>query len=167
MDERDSKGEVEISLNDEQTGVSRFFDMDTGLRHILAPAGIGVVFGGLWQAFVMPKVGEINLPNPIHGAFLVSLLLSPLLYRILLDDEPHRWKEYTLGLAFLGSIFSVIWLSGWGAIFCGGYGALLVWVWISTDWGRYDLPPFRYGIWHAFAIDLGAFAGSVFVYMQM
>lgn len=49
MDERDSKGEVEISLNDEQTGVSRFFDLDTGLRHILAPAGIGVVFGGLWQ----------------------------------------------------------------------------------------------------------------------
>lgn len=158
---------TEILHQSEPEGLSRFLDIGTGLRHILAPAGFGAIVGGLWQAFVMPKIGEINLPNPIHGAFIVSILLSPLLYRILLDDEPKRWKEYTLGLAVLGIIFSVIWLSGWGAVFCGGYGALLVWVWISTDWGRYDLPPFRYGIWHAFAIDLGAFAGSVLVYTQI
>jgi len=145
----------------------RAFDFDTGLRHIIAPALLGAVFGGLWQYSVMPNIGEINLPNPIHGAFLVSILLSPLMYRILVGDEMSRWKEYTLGLSLLGLVFSMIWLSGWGAVFCGGYGALLVWVWISTDWGRYDLPPFRYGIWHAFAIDLGAFAGSVLVYAQL
>ena len=114
----------------------------------------------------MPQIGEINLPNPVHGAFLVSLVLSPLLYRILLDDEASRWREYTLGLASLGLLFSVIWLSGWGAMFCGGYGALLVWVWVSTDWGRYNLPPFRYGLWHAFGINLGALAGGIFAYTQ-
>lgn len=156
---------VEVPVN--APFLTRALDLQTGFRHILAPAFFGAVVGGIWQWKVMPHVGEINLPNPIHGAFLVSLLLSPLLYRILLDDEASRWKEYTLGLASLGLLFSIIWLSGWGALFCGGYGALLVWVWVSTDWGRYNLPPFRYGLWHAFGIDLGAFAGSVFVYTQL
>jgi hypothetical protein len=145
---------------------ARALDMETGLRHILAPAFFGALVGGLWQWKVMPQIGEINLPNPVHGAFLVSLVLSPLLYRILLDDEASRWREYTLGLASLGLLFSVIWLSGWGAMFCGGYGALLVWVWVSTDWGRYNLPPFRYGLWHAFGINLGALAGGIFAYTQ-
>ena len=27
--------------------------------------------------------------------------------------------------------------------------------------GRYDLPPFRYGVWHMFAIDIGAFSGAL------
>ncbi len=147
--------------------ITRALDLQTGFKHILAPAFFGALVGGLWQSFVMPHVGDINLPNPIHGAFIVSLLLSPLLYRVLLDDEASRWKEYSLGLGTLALLFSVIWLSGWGALFCGGYGALLVWVWVSTDWGRYNLPPFRYGLWHAIGIDLGAFAGSVFVYTQL
>ena len=146
--------------------IARALDMETGLRHILAPAFFGALVGGLWQWKVMPQIGEINLPNPVHGAFLVSLVLSPLLYRILLDDEASRLREYTIGLASLGLLFSVIWLSGWGAMFCGGYGALLVWVWVSTDWGRYNLPPFRYGLWHAFGINLGALAGGIFAYTQ-
>lgn len=147
--------------------LTRALDIETGLKHILAPAFFGALVGGLWQWKVMPHIGELNLPNPIHGALFMSILLSPLLYKFLVGDEGSRWKEYTLGLSSLALLFSVIWLSGWGAIFCGGYGALLVWVWVSTDWGRYHLPPFRYGIWHAIGIDLGAFAGSVFVYAQV
>ena len=158
--------EMDVEVPVRKPFLVRAFDFDTGLRHIIAPALIGVVLGGFWQYSVMPSIGEINLPNPIHGAFLISILLSPLLYRILVGDDMSRWMEYTFGLTLLGLIFSVIWLSGWGAVFCGGYGALLVWVWITTDWGRYDLPPFRYGLWHAFAIDLGAFAGSVIVFAQ-
>ena len=147
--------------------LARALDIETGLKHILAPAFFGALVAGIWQWKVMPHIGEINLPNPIHGAFLVSLLLSPLLYKVLLDDDASRWKEYTLGLATLELLFSVIWLSGWGAMFCGGYGALLVWVWISTDWGRYELPPFRYGLWHAFGINLGALAGGIFAFSQL
>ena len=147
--------------------IARALDMETGIKHILAPAFFGALVGALWQWKVMPHIGEINLPNPVHGAFFVSLLLSPLLYRVLLDHEASRWKEYTLGLASLGSLLSVIWLSGWGAMFCGGYGALLVWVWVSTDWGRYNLPPFRYGLWHAFGINLGALAGGIFAFSQL
>lgn len=143
---------------------SRALDFDTGIRHILAPAMVGAVLGGLWQWYVMPETGDLNLPNPIHGTFIISLLLSPLFYRVAIKNSDGHWWEYSLGLLCLGGAFSVIWLSGWGAMFCGGYGALLLWVWISTDWGRYELPPFRYGIWHAFGLDLGAFAGSIFVY---
>ena len=146
--------------------LARAFDVETGIKHILAPAFLGAVIGGIWQWKVMPHVGQINLPNPIHGALLVGIILSPLLYKVLVGDEASRWKEYPLGLSSLSLLFSIIWLSGWGAIFCGGYGALLVWVWVSTDWGRYHLPPFRYGLWHAIGIDLGAFAGSVLVYTQ-
>ena len=105
MDEEITEVEVKI----EAPFLSRALDFETGLKHILAPAFLGVAFGGLWQAFVMPHVGEINLPNPIHGAFLISILLSPLLYHLLLDDEPSRWKEYTLGLSSLGLLFSMIW----------------------------------------------------------
>tara|TARA_B100001769_G_C21820883_1_gene446212 strand:+ start:174 stop:668 length:495 start_codon:yes stop_codon:yes gene_type:complete len=161
-----SAGSDRVEVPADAPFIARALDMETGLRHILAPAFFGALVGGLWQWKVMPQIGEINLPNPVHGAFLVSLVLSPLLYRILLDDEASRWKEYTLGLASLGLLFSVIWLSGWGAMFCGGYGALLVWVWVSTDWGRYNLPPFRYGLWHAFGINLGALAGGIFAFTQ-
>tara|TARA_B110000444_G_scaffold261364_1_gene312929 strand:+ start:18589 stop:19083 length:495 start_codon:yes stop_codon:yes gene_type:complete len=162
-----SDGSQRVDLPVDAPFLARALDLETGCKHILAPAFLGAVIGGVWQYIVMPQVGEINLPNPIHGAFLVSILLSPLLHRILLDDDPSRWKEYMFGLFALGSVFSVIWLSGWGAMFCGGYGALLVWVWVSTDWGRYHLPPFRYGLWHAFGINLGALAGSVIVYLQV
>lgn len=161
----DGKAELEVKI--EAPFLSRAFDFETGLKHIMAPAFLGVAIGGIWEAFVMPHVGEIQLPNPIHGAFFISILLSPLLYRLLLDDEPSRWKEYTLGLSSLGFLFCMIWLSGWGAMFCGGYGALLVWVWICTDWGRYQLPPFRYGLWHALGINLGAFAGGVLTFTQL
>ncbi|MGY8727745.1 MAG: hypothetical protein ACKVKS_00790, partial [Candidatus Poseidoniales archaeon] len=128
MDEE--KGSLEVPMD--APFLMRAVDLETGLKHILAPAFLGAILGGIWQWKVMPGIGDINLPNPIHGAFIVSILLSPLLYRILLDNESSRWYEYTLGLSALGLVFSIIWLSGWGAMFCGGYGALLVWVWIST-----------------------------------
>ena len=136
-------------------------DFETGMRHIIAPAIFGLIVGIIFQEFVTP---EYKWPSPPQGALLTSILLSPLLYFILVRDEASRWHEYTLGLALPGSIFFMIWFSGWGALFCGGYGALLVWVWISTSWGRFELPPFRYGVWHTFAIDIGAFSGALLAY---
>jgi len=31
-------------------------------------------------------------------------------------------------------------------------------------WGRRQLPPFSYGIWHAMGVDLGAFAGAIVMF---
>ena len=128
------------------------------IRDIIAPALLGLVLGIFFQEIIFEKYGW---PSPPQGAILVSILISPLLYITLVRDEFSRWYEYSLGLCAPGLIFFVMWFSEWGALFCGGYGALLLWVWISTDWGRYDLPPFRYGVWHMFAIDIGAFSGAL------
>ena len=149
------------SSNDSQLDRVDGIDFQTGMRHIIAPAVFGMIVGIIFQEYITP---QYNWPSPPQGAILSSIILSPLLYFILVRDKASRWFEYTLGLATPGAIFFIIWFSGWGAVFCGGYGALLLWVWISTSWGRYHLPPFRYGVWHAFAVDIGAFSGALLAY---
>ena len=136
-------------------------DFDTGIRHIIAPAVIGVILGFLAERFLNPIV---NWPSPPQAAMIGTILLSPILYFILLKDEKSRWWEYSLGILAPGSYFIMIWFSGWGALFCGGYLPLLIWVWISTSWGRFDLPPFRYGVWHSFAVNIGGFAGAILAF---
>ena len=149
------------SSNESNLDRVRGLDFTTGFRHIIAPALFGMVFGVIFQQYITPDYGW---PSPPQGAILASIILSPILYFSLVRDAPSRWYEYTMGLTLPGAIFFMVWFSGWGALFCGGYGALLLWVWISTSWGRYDLPPFRYGVWHAFAVDIGAFSGALLVY---
>ena len=149
------------SSNESDLDRVRGLDFNTGFRPIIAPAVFGMTVGIIFQLYVTEKYGW---PSPPQGAIIASILLSPLLYFTLVRDDASRWYEYTLGLALPGTIFFMIWFSGWGALFCGGYGALLLWVWISTSWGRFDLPPFRYGVWHAFAVDIGAFSGALLVY---
>ena len=156
--------EVEVyasSSNKSNLDRVRGLDFNTGIRHIISPAVFGMVFGIVFQLYIVDKYAW---PSPPQRAIIASILLSPLLYFTLVRDQPSRWYEYTLGLALPGSIFFMMWFSGWGAVFCGGYGALLLWVWISTSWGRFDLPPLRYGVWHAFAVDIGAFSGALLVY---
>ena len=149
------------SSNESELDRVRGIDYDTGIRHIIAPALFGMIVGIIFQQYITP---EYNWPSPPQGAILTSILLSPLLYFTLVRGDASRWYEYSMGIALPGTIFFVVWFSGWGALFCGGYGALLLWVWISTSWGRYDLPPFRYGVWHAFAVDIGSFSGALLVY---
>lgn len=149
------------SSNESNLDRVRGLDFTTGFRHIIAPALFGMFFGVIFQQYITPDYGW---PSPPQGAILASIILSPILYFSLVRDAPSRWYEYTMGLTLPGAIFFMVWFSGWGALFCGGYGALLLWVWISTSWGRYDLPPFRYGVWHAFAVDIGAFSGALLVY---
>ena len=162
MDERNIEvGAYASSSNKSNLERVHGVDFNTGFRHIIAPAVFGMVFGMICQLYIVEKYGW---PSPPQGAIIASILLSPLLYFTLVRDQPSRWYEYTLGLALPGSIFFTMWFSGWGALYCGGYGALLLWVWISTSWGRFDLPPFRYGVWHAFAIDIGAFSGALLIY---
>tara|TARA_B100000459_G_scaffold65116_1_gene35744 strand:- start:461 stop:970 length:510 start_codon:yes stop_codon:yes gene_type:complete len=136
-------------------------DFDTGIRHIIAPAVIGMILGILAERFLTPNVA---FPSPPQAAMLGTILLSPILYFLLLSDEKSRWWEYSLGILAPGSYFIMIWFSGWGALFCGGYLPLLIWVWISTSWGRFDLPPFRYGVWHSFAVNIGGFAGAILAF---
>ncbi|MDG1551441.1 MAG: hypothetical protein P8Q95_06925 [Candidatus Poseidoniaceae archaeon] len=136
-------------------------DFETGLKHIIGPAVIGMTLGMSAEVFLTPNYAW---PSPPQAAIIGAILLSPLLYFILLSDEKSRWWEYSVGMMTPGLFFIMIWFSGWGALFCGAYGPLLIWVWISTSWGQFDLPPFRYGIWHSFAINIGGFAGAILAF---
>ena len=162
MDELEiEESQYASSSNESELERVRGIDFDTGIRHIIAPALFGMIVGIIFQQYITP---EYSWPSPPQGAILTSILLSPLLYFILVRGDASRWYEYSMGIALPGIIFFIVWFSKWGALFCGGYGALLLWVWISTSWGRYDLPPFRYGVWHAFAVDIGSFSGALLVY---
>ncbi len=76
--------------------LTRALDIETGLKHILAPAFFGALVGGLWQWKVMPHIGELNLPNPIHGALFMSILLSPSCTSSLLVMKAHDGKNTPL-----------------------------------------------------------------------
>jgi hypothetical protein len=32
---------------------------------------------------------------------------------------------------------------------------------------QFEFPPFRYGLWHALAVNIGAFGGSVLTYIYI
>ena len=128
-----------------------------------APALFGLVVGAVWQVQVQPHL-TYPLPNPIHAALLLFLLMSPLFHRWLTPHEGSRWKEYLAGVAVLGVFFGGVWTTGFGALICGGYVAIVVWIWISTSWWRFHLPPFRYALWHTLGVNIGALGGSILAF---
>ena len=79
-----------------------------------APALFGLVVGAVWQVQVQPHLAY-PLPNPIHAALLLFLLMSPLFHRWLTPHEGSRWKEYLAGVAVLGVFFGGVWTTGFGA----------------------------------------------------
>jgi hypothetical protein len=127
------------------------------------PTLFGVVTGGAWQVMVQPRL-TYGMPNPVQGALLLMLLLTPLLHRWLTDHPGERWKEYLGGVAVLGLFFIGVWTTGYGGFICGGYLAVVVWIWVSTSWWRFHLPPFRLALWHTLGVNVGALAGSLLVY---
>jgi hypothetical protein len=155
--------EVTVPLT-EKTSSSLRTDLATGSKHILAPALIGAICGGVWQQYGLPQFQSVFAPNPVQFALLTMLVLSPVMYRLLVHTSFQRGMEYSLGFAALALPLCVIWLSGWGAMFCGMYAILLAWGSASMVWARQQLPPFSYGIWHAMGADLGAFAGALVMY---
>jgi len=131
--------------------------------NVVAPALMGVVLGALWQVFIQPRL-SLNLPNPIQASLMVLLLVSPLMHRWFTDHEQGRWKEYTAGVLVLGLPLGAVWLSGYGGFICGGYLSIVIWIWVSTSWWRFRLPPFRSALWHTLGVNVGALGGSLMAY---
>lgn len=132
-------------------------------RHVGFPVLFGLVVGVVWQEVVMPQL-PYNIPNPVHGALLMYLLMSPLMHRWLTASSSDRWKEYALGVSALGFPLMLVWTMGYGGLVCGGYLASVVWIWISTSWWRFELPPFRFALWHTLGVNVGALGGSILTY---
>ena len=131
--------------------------------NVAFPALFGMVVGSIWQYAVQPLL-PYDVPNPVQAALLVMLFLSPLFHRWLTPHEQGRWKEYMGGTAVLGLFFDAVWMTGYGGFICGGYLAIVVWIWVSTSWWRFHLPPFRLALWHTLGVNVGALAGSLLTY---
>ena len=165
--ESDSE-EIEAVLDLEQTSrpVSESEIFKDMLRHMMAPLLLGMLFGSIWQITVMPKI-EI-FPNPIQGSFIIYLVLSPLIYKFLVGQEMNRAKEYILGFLSISIILSTFWiLPQQSSLYCGVFLAGISWLWLSSFWLQFEFPPFRYGLWHAMAVNIGAFGGSVLTYIYI
>ena len=136
------------------------------LRHAILPMLIGALLSAFWETIVLPNM-FYGFPSPVQGAFILALIFSPLMYKLLLPDKKGDLKEYAMGLGVLGFIYILIWFTQIGPLVCGGYLSILIWVWINTTWWQYELPSFRYGIWHAIGIDIGAFGGAILAYIYL
>ena len=91
-----SEGETEVVSSDTTdeasvSGSEIFSDM---IRHMMVPLLIGMVFGAIWELTVMPRIEPNFVPNPVHGAFAIYLIASPLFYKLILDMEMNRAGEY-------------------------------------------------------------------------
>ena len=148
--------EVEPSLRRSATWGETF-------QNVIAPTMFGMAAGGGWQALVSPHL-TYGMPNPPQGGLLLMMLFAPLLHRLLTHHPQHRWKEYLGGVAALAFPLMLVWSTGLGGFVCGGYWAVVVWIWVSTSWWRFDLPPFRSAMWHTMGVNIGALGGSLLTY---
>ena len=159
MSEADTEVVSAVATDEASVSESEIFsDM---LRHMMAPLLIGMVFGAIWQLTVMPRIEPHFIPNPVHGAFAIYLIASPLFYKLLLDMEMNRAGEYAMGFAVTACILSLIWM------FLAGFLPCIAWLFISSFWLQFEFPPFRYGLWHGMAVNVGAFGGSVLAFIYL
>ena len=114
----------------------------------------------LWQALVSCQL-TYGMPNPPQGGFLHHDAVRPPCSTACLRLILNRWKEYLGGIAALGLPLLFVWSTGLGGFVCGGYLTVVVWIWVSTSWWRFHLPPFRLAIWHTMGVNIGALGGSL------
>ena len=99
---------------------------------------------------------------------MIYLVLSPLIYKFLVGQEMNRAKEYALGVLSVAIVLSVVWiLPQQSSLYCGVFLTGIAWLWLSSFWLQFEFPPFRYGLWHAIAVNIGAFGGSVLTYIYI
>lgn len=133
------------------------------LRHMMAPLSIGIIFGAIWQITVMPRI-DTFVPNPVHGAFALYLLTSPLIYKQLVGLGMDRAGEYAMGFAVTACFLSLVWMFGTSSLYLAGFLPAIAWLLISSFWLQFEFPPFRYGLWHGMAVNVGAFGGSALAF---
>ena len=89
MDDAPSASEESPTFDTDDAGVTGSEIFSDMLRHMMTPLLIGMVFGAIWQLTVMPRI-DTFVPNPVHGAFAMYLVASPLIYKQLIGMEMSR-----------------------------------------------------------------------------
>ncbi len=132
--------------------VSEQVDVNSGLVHVMLPSILGSLI-----AICAALVG-ISIGNPVQTALVLGILASPALAWFTTQE---RKGDYLFGIVILNGLFALMWFSPNAGFFCGGYLTMMIWVWMSLNWWKYELPSFRYGIWHSVGMQIGAFGGAV------
>ena len=52
-------------------------------------------------------------------------------------------------------------------LYLGGFIPTIAWLFISSFWLQFEFPPFRYGIWHGMAVNIGGFCGGVLAFIYL
>lgn len=132
--------------------MSEQVDVNRGLIHVMFPAIMGSVVA------MAVTFADFDFGNPVQTSLLVGIALSPLLG---LATKQERLLDHMFGFALLNGIFALMWFSPNAGFFCGGYLTMMIWVWMSLNWWKYELPSFRFGVWHAVGMEIGAFGGAI------
>ena len=164
MDDAPSASEASPTFDTDDAGVTGSEIFSDMLRHMMAPLLIGMAFGAIWQLTVMPRI-DTFVPNPVHGAFAIYLVASPLIYKALIGMEMSRAGEYAMGFAVTACCLSMVWMFGTSSVYLAGFLPAIAWLFISSFWLQFEFPPFRYGLWHGMAVNVGAFGGSVLAFI--
>ena len=154
---------VEIQVAGEPT-LPTSADWNETWTNVGIPAFFGAIVGAIWQLQIQPHLGTV-WPNPVQASLLAMLLFSPLFHRWLTPHEQSKWMQYSLGVLLPITYLVGIWfVPGLTGMFCGGYLASIVWIWMCTSWWRFNLPPFRSALWHTLGVNICALGGSVLTY---
>jgi len=135
-------------------------------RHAISPMLIGALFGAFWES-IAANYMPYKYPIPVQGGLILALLFSPLMYKYLLPNNKGDLKEYVMGMGILIFAYILIWFTEGNAMFCGAYLSVLIWAWINTTWWQYELPSFRYGIWHAIGLEIGVVGGAILAFIYL
>lgn len=128
---------------------------DLKFRHVIWPTIFGMVLVGACAHYL------IRYAPPMSLALILAVLTAPLLAYL---TRSGKWNEHMIGVGIVCVPMALFWLLGEN--YCNIAIPFLFWVWMSSTWAKFDLPPFRYGIWHGFGIAFAIIPGAM-VYASM
>jgi len=123
---------------------------DLKFRHVLYPAGFGIVLVIICGGFLA------EFAPPMLLSMVIAVLVSPLIGK--LTKTKIGW-DYSFGVAAACIPNGLLWLGG--PSFFNTILPFFLWTWFSISWSKLNLPPFRYGLWHGYALAFSILPGAM------
>jgi len=153
-------------MEDENAPVQEL--LEAKLEPVVLPAFVGF-FTGVITALILEKYPGIF--SWIYSGYLENVFT---LQVILLFTIPSGYlisifqsRKYNLNQIEMFSGILVFIVFGCMMSFAMGCGFLLIillWLWASLYWWRYELPSFRLGMWYSMGICSSAMLGNLLMY---
>ena len=153
----------------EEVDASRVVELEKrskkSLPHVAIPSLVGAVTGMIAQLLIDSE----HLPSPwrldgyldsiwnMHAALLCVAITGSL---AMLAYWQYKGKQFSLTEFIMGGLSMIVFASLISSMRgCGAFLLLLLWFFSSASWGRYELPPFRLGVWWGMGFVVGALSG--------